>query len=70
MTTDTIPGPEFQTVAEVAARMRISKMTVNRLIHAGTLEAVRVGRNFRVPAAAVNAYLAGVKVVPKGGITE
>ncbi len=41
------------TVAEVAAMMRVSKMTVYRLVHAGELPAVRVGRSFRVPEAAV-----------------
>ncbi len=47
----------FLTVAEVAALMRVSKMTVYRLVHAGDLAAVRVGRSFRVPEAAVHAYL-------------
>ena len=48
----------FLTVAEVAALMRVSKMTVYRLVHGGTLPAVRVGRSFRVPEQAVNDYLA------------
>ncbi|MPZ62185.1 MAG: helix-turn-helix domain-containing protein [Propionibacteriales bacterium] len=47
----------FLTVAEVAAAMRVSKMTVYRLVHSGELPAVRVGRSFRVPAAAVDEYL-------------
>jgi excisionase family DNA binding protein len=47
----------FLTVAEVAAVMRVSKMTVYRLVHSGELEAVRVGRSFRVPEDAVNEYL-------------
>ena len=47
----------FLTVAEVAALMRVSKMTVYRLVHGGTLPAVRVGRSFRVPEQAVNEYL-------------
>ena len=47
----------FLTVAEVAAIMRVSKMTVYRLVHAGTLPAVRVGRSFRVPEQAVHDYL-------------
>jgi excisionase family DNA binding protein len=47
----------FLTVAEVAALMRVSKMTVYRLVHGGTLPAVRVGRSFRVPEQAVNDYL-------------
>ena len=47
----------FLTVAEVAAVMRVSKMTVYRLVHAGDLAAVRVGRSFRVPQHAVDDYL-------------
>jgi excisionase family DNA binding protein len=49
----------FLTVAEVAALMRVSKMTVYRLVHAGELAAVRVGRSFRVPEQAVHSYLRG-----------
>ncbi|CAM3326295.1 helix-turn-helix domain-containing protein [Stackebrandtia soli] len=48
----------FLTVAEVAALMRVSKMTVYRLVHSGDLAAVRVGRSFRVPENAVSEYLA------------
>jgi len=47
----------FLTVAEVASSMRVSKMTVYRLVHSGTMPAVRVGRSFRVPEAAVSEYL-------------
>ena len=47
----------FATVAEVAALMRVSKMTVYRLVHNGELPAVRVGRSFRVPERAVHDYL-------------
>ena len=49
----------FLTVAEVASIMRVSKMTVYRLVHAGELPAVRVGRSFRVPEKAVHSYLEG-----------
>ena len=49
----------FLTVAEVAAVMRVSKMTVYRLVHSGELASVRVGRSFRVPERAVNEYLGG-----------
>jgi excisionase family DNA binding protein len=48
---------QFLTVAEVAGLMRVSKMTVYRLVHSGELTAVRVGRSFRVPEHAVHAYL-------------
>lgn len=47
----------FLTVAEVAEMMRVSKMTVYRLVHAGDLPAVRVGRSFRVHEKAVSEYL-------------
>jgi excisionase family DNA binding protein len=47
----------FLTVAEVAAVMRVSKMTVYRLVHSAELPAVRVGRSFRVPDQAVHDYL-------------
>jgi excisionase family DNA binding protein len=47
----------FLTVAEVAAIMRVSKMTVYRLVHSGELTSVRVGRSFRVPEQAVHQYL-------------
>lgn len=47
----------FLTVAEVATVMRVSKMTVYRLVHSGHLPAIRVGRSFRVPEQAVHDYL-------------
>jgi excisionase family DNA binding protein len=54
---DSLSEVKFLTVAEVAAAMRVSKMTVYRLVHAGDLPAARVGRSFRVPEEAVNEYL-------------
>ena len=48
---------QFLTVAEVASVMRVSKMTVYRLVHSGHLPAIRVGRSFRVPENAVHEYL-------------
>jgi excisionase family DNA binding protein len=43
----------FLTVAEVAEMMRVSNMTVYRLVHAGDLPAIRFGRSFRIPESAV-----------------
>ncbi|MDN5853569.1 MAG: helix-turn-helix domain-containing protein [Actinomycetia bacterium] len=56
---DDVPtaGGPFLTVAEVAGRIRVSKMTVYRLVHSGQLDAVRVGRSFRVPEEAVDEYI-------------
>jgi excisionase family DNA binding protein len=57
--TSSLSEVRFLTVAEVAAVMRVSKMTVYRLVHSGELTAVRVGRSFRVPERAVHDYLQG-----------
>lgn len=48
---------QFLTIAEVAAKMRVSKMTVYRMVHSGELPALRVGRSFRVTEEDVNEYL-------------
>jgi excisionase family DNA binding protein len=48
---------KFLTIAEVASMMRVSKMTVYRLVHNGELPAVRVGRSFRVTEQDANDYL-------------
>lgn len=45
------------TVAEVADHMRVSNMTVYRLIRAGQLPAIRVGKNYRIRGADLAAYL-------------
>lgn len=55
--TGDIADAQFLTVAEVAAMMRVSKMTVYRLVHSGELPAVRVGRSFRVRETDANDYL-------------
>jgi excisionase family DNA binding protein len=45
------------TVHEVAEIMRVSNMTVYRLIRAGELRAARVGRGYRIRESEVNAFL-------------
>ncbi|MCW1250046.1 helix-turn-helix domain-containing protein [Acaricomes phytoseiuli] len=50
----------FLTVAEVAEVMRVSKMTVYRLVHSGELPAVQFGRSYRVPENAVKEHLRSV----------
>lgn len=52
-----VPMVDFLTVGEVASLMRVSKMTVYRLVHSSELPSVRVGRSFRVPMQAVVDYL-------------
>jgi len=48
----------FLTVAEVAEMMRVSNMTVYRMVHSGDLPAIRFGRSFRIPESAVEAAIA------------
>lgn len=48
----------FVTVSEVARQLRVSNMTVYRLINAGELAAVRVGKSYRIREGDVDAYLA------------
>lgn len=59
---DGLADLSFLTVGEVAGVMRVSKMTVYRMVHSGELTAVRVGRSFRVPAKAAREYLSGAYV--------
>ncbi|MGQ0479619.1 MAG: helix-turn-helix domain-containing protein [Pseudonocardia sp.] len=48
---------DLLTVAEVAAMLRLSKMTIYRLMDKGRLPALRVGRSFRIPRDSVHALL-------------
>ena len=50
-------GLDFLTVGEVARLMRVSNMTVYRLIRSGALEALRVGNRYRVRESDVHKYL-------------
>ncbi len=59
-------GDRLLTVAEVAATMRVSNMTVYRLIKSGQLPAIRVGKNYRIRESDMNAYLSGRSVKVEG----
>ena len=50
-------GDRLLTVAEVADHMRVSNMTVYRLIKAGDLPALRVGKNYRIRTNDLSSYL-------------
>jgi excisionase family DNA binding protein len=45
------------TVSEVANLMRVSNMTVYRLIRSGRLSAVRIGNRYRITESDVHKYL-------------
>jgi excisionase family DNA binding protein len=52
------------TAHEVADQLRVSTMTIYRLIRRGELPAVRVGRNYRVRESELEAYLSAQVVDP------
>jgi len=47
----------FLTPAEIARDLRVSKMTVFRLLSTGAITSVRVGRQFRIRQSAYLQYL-------------
>ena len=52
------PAPSnFLTIAEVATLLRVSTMTVYRLVQTHDIEAARFGRQFRISQEAVDAYI-------------
>jgi excisionase family DNA binding protein len=61
--------PVLLTVREVADAMRVSTMTVYRLIRGGALPAIRVGKHFRIRARDLEHYLEvqSISVTHHGG---
>ena len=57
MPSSALADVRFLTVDEVAAVLRLSRMTVYRLVHSGELEAVRIGRSFRIREGSILAYI-------------
>jgi excisionase family DNA binding protein len=55
------------TVAEVAEVMRVSNMTVYRLIRSGELPALRVGKGYRIFESDLERFLEGRSVHVEGG---
>ena len=50
------------TVSEVAEHMRVSNMTVYRLIKSGALPAIRVGKNYRILNSQLDEFFAAAGV--------
>lgn len=46
--------PKLMKVGEVADTLRVSPMTIYRLIRQDKIEHIRVGRSFRIPRTAVD----------------
>ncbi len=56
---------EFQSVKEVAERLRVSEQTVCRLYRSDVLLGHKVGRQIRIPCVAVEVYLSMTAIDPK-----
>lgn len=59
-------GDRLLTVGEVADVMRVSNMTVYRLIKSGQIGAIRVGKNYRIRESEVDRYLQERSVQAEG----
>jgi excisionase family DNA binding protein len=66
MTGATWSDVKFLTIYELAVMMRISKMSAYRLVRTGELEAIRVGRSYRIPEEAVISYMRDAAFTPTG----
>lgn len=54
------PAEQYETlltISEVANVLRVSKMTIYRLVHDGQLPSMRIGKSLRVPVSALDTYL-------------
>jgi len=51
------PSQWALSVADVSVALGLSVQTIRRLIHAGQLPSVRIGGQYRVPVAAIEALL-------------
>ena len=57
---------DLLTVGEVAETMRVSNMTVYRLIKGGQLAAIRVGKSYRIRERDVDRFLSEQSVKVEG----
>ena len=57
---------QYLTVADVAACLNVSRMTVYRLVHSGAMPAARFGRSFRVSETAVDRYVHDAEIPGRG----
>ncbi len=48
---------DMLTVEEVAAMLRISRMTVYRMVNNDEISHIRIGRSFRIPRVAFEEYI-------------
>lgn len=49
--------PDYLTINEVAEVLRVSKLTIRRMITKGTLQAIKIGRSYRILREDLEEYL-------------
>lgn len=55
--------PVYWTVDEIAALLRVSRMSVYRLVEREELRGLRVGRSIRIPQRALDEYMRAANTV-------
>ncbi len=55
------PSEKLLKMSEAANRLNVSKSTVYRLIVAGTLPAIKIGKQIRIKPADLEAYITGAQ---------
>ena len=52
---------DFYLVDELAERLRVNRMTIYRYIKAGKLNAIKIGKEFRIERAEFEKFISSVK---------
>lgn len=67
---DDYPSDALLKVSEVAARLRVSNMTIYRLVRAGTLPAIRIENSVRIPITGLHAYLRSIGLTTQRSLPD
>lgn len=62
-----MPHDQYQTVKEVAERLKVAEATVRAWIHDGALRAIDVGKGWRIADADLEAFLTRHETTPRAG---
>lgn len=61
-----MPQDQYQTVKDVAARLRVAEATVRHWIKAGELRAIDIGKGWRIADADLEWFLNRHQTAPRG----
>lgn len=60
-----MPQEQYQTVKELADRLRVAEATVRRWIRSGALRAIDIGKGWRISASDLDQFLQAHETAPK-----